>query len=106
MSYCGSNELLSQPIENNQYDPSASNAANGLEDGDEFGSMGAPGGGPPGNGPPPGWPGGPNPPPGGPNSGPPLSERSVGGGGGNNGHTPHGPGSQDDSKKQSPNISQ
>ncbi|CAG2105205.1 unnamed protein product [Medioppia subpectinata] len=100
-------ERLITRLENNQYDPSASNAANGLEDNDEFASMGAPGGGPSGNGPPPGWPNGPNAgPPGGPNSGPPLSERSSVGGGGNNGHTPHGPGSQDDNKKQSPNISQ
>ena len=91
---------MTDPIENNQYDPSAQNATNGMEDNDEFGPMGAPGNGPPGSGPPPGWSSGPNPTP-----GPPLSERSVGGSG-NNGHTPHGPGSQDESKKQSPNISQ
>lgn len=96
-------ERLITRLENNQYDPSAQSAPNGLDDNDEFGPMSAPGGGLAGSGPPPGWSSGPNAPSGGPNSGPPLSERS--GAGGNNGHG-GGPGSQDDNKKQSPNISQ
>ncbi len=90
--------------ENNQYDPSASTAANGIEDGDEFGSLGAPGNGPPGSGPPPSWSSGPNAPPVGSGSGPPIPERAGVASAGNNGH--NGPPSQDDNKKQSPNISQ
>jgi len=121
-------ERLITRLENNQYDPSASAAANGVEDGDEFGSLGSGGGGAPGNGPPPSWSTGPNGPnvlgaPGGgpPGSGPPPSWSTgpngppVGSGAvpsisdrpsaGNNGHGHNGPGSQDDNKKQSPNIS-
>jgi hypothetical protein len=96
-------ERLITRLENNQYDPSASTAANGIEDGDEFGSLGAPGNGPPGSGPPPSWSSGPNAPPVGSGSGPPIPER-AGSNAGNNGH--NGPASQDDNKKQSPNISQ
>ena len=57
-------ERLITRLENTQYDPSAAGISNGLEDGDEFGSLGgggvsmrgiaAPPGAPPGSGPMPG----------------------------------------------------
>lgn len=99
--------------ENNQYDPNAASGANGLEDTDDFNSLGSStsGGtnapnsgnnsagiiGPGANGGPPTWP------PNGPGS---NNANGVNPGAppGTNGPMP-GPNTQDDSKKQSPNLS-
>jgi len=95
-------ERLITRLENHQYDPSASAAANGLEEGEEFNPLGGPGNGP--NGPPSWSTGGPG------SSGPPQAHPSSGNGPSGSAAGPdrsgsNGPGSgQEESKKQSPNM--
>lgn len=101
--------------ENNQFDPNALGGSNGLEDSEDFGSLGSsssanPSGGPPGlagnNSAGIIGPGGTN------GGGPPSWPTNNAGNPGNNGPNPGGNGPsngqnpQDDSKKQSPNLSQ
>lgn len=99
-------ERLITRLENHQYDPSAAGAANGLDEGGDFGAMGPGGpGGPPSTpgGPPPSWQGGP--PPGPPitsSGGPPMpqGDKSSGLNGGSNNTSS---GVPEENKKQSPN---
>ncbi|KAI2803486.1 LIM domain-binding protein 2, partial [Blomia tropicalis] len=115
-------ERLITRLENNQYDPSAASGTNGLEDADDFNSLGSStsggtnvannGGnnsagiiGPGTNGGPPNWP------PNGSNNSNNTNGANSGPPQGANGPIPgppgpNGPNSQDDSKKQSPNLSQ